>query len=274
MRRRTPRRARYARFPDVRGRLVGAWWTTGRPPVEPRSPGPARASTAARPRAASGVRPGGQASRTAFNAASLTVAVLNPHAMAVENDVFKMRPVPPEVRDALLAAVDALALHAVISLNKAHGLLVNAGAVIGPPPSDQWYRLIEQLTERQDVVGRNQQERRLCVGAAAFLAAEAHRLEDHCAALSDDAGQTVVQERVQKIVQRYVITGPVRLRQHNAAATLINRGLRDKASAVYSYIGDHGNTFYYSLWLIDRVHPRIYELLKQLECMPIRFHFP
>jgi hypothetical protein len=122
--------------------------------------------------------------------------------MAVENDVFKMRPVPPEVRDALLAAVDALALHAVISLNEAHGLLVNAGAVIGPPPSDQWYRLIEQLTERQDVVGRNQQERRLCVGAAAFLAAEAHHLEDHCAALSDDAGQTVVQERVQKIADQ------------------------------------------------------------------------
>src|SRR5438105_3471708 len=89
----------------------------------------------------------------AFKVASLTVTFPKPHAMAVDkqDDVFEMRPVPPEVRDALLATVDALALHAVISLNEAHGVLVNAGAVTSPPPSDQWYRLIEQLTERQDV---------------------------------------------------------------------------------------------------------------------------
>jgi signal transduction histidine kinase len=116
-----------------------------------------------------------------------------------QHDVFEARPGPSAGRDALLARVDALALAAVIALNEAHGRLVNAGAVTRPPPSDRWYQLIAQFTESEHVADVKQQERRLCVGAAAFLAAEASHLEDHCAALSDDAGQADVREHLSAI---------------------------------------------------------------------------
>lgn len=118
----------------------------------------------------------------------LDVTVSDPHAIAVDNqdDVFKPCPTPPDVYGAL-ATVDAFALPAIFALNEAHGILVKAGAAIKPPPSDKWYRLIEQLIQREDSADLTQHERRLFVGAAAFLAAEAGDLEDHCAALSDDA---------------------------------------------------------------------------------------
>jgi hypothetical protein len=135
----------------------------------------------------------------------LTVTFPNTHAMAVDNqdNVLEVRPV---THVGLLAEVDALAFPAVIALNEAHGILVNAGAVTRPPPSDQWYRLIEQLTEHRRLSGETsmpsfagddaadlkQGKRRLYVGAAAFLVAEAHHLEDHCAALADNAAQTAI----------------------------------------------------------------------------------
>jgi hypothetical protein len=134
----------------------------------------------------------------------LTVTFAIPHAMAVDkqNDVFEACPAPSDVHVMPLAAVDALALEAVLALNEAHGLLINAAAVTRPPPSDGWYRLIEQLIKRVDIVDFKQRERRLCVGAAAFLAAEAGYLENHCIALSDDAGHTVVRERLDEIADQ------------------------------------------------------------------------
>lgn len=133
----------------------------------------------------------------------------NTHAMAVDNqdNVFGAHPASLNVHLALRAEVDELAFQVVIALNEAHEVLVNAGAVTTPPPSDRWYRLIEQLTEQRRPAGGGltfppasedavdlKRQKRLYVGAAAFLAAEAHHLEDHCATLSDDAGQTVVRD--------------------------------------------------------------------------------
>jgi hypothetical protein len=135
-------------------------------------------------------------------ATSLTATFASSHAMAVD----KQTDVMP------LAAVDALALPAVLALDEAHGILVNAGAVTRPPPSDGWYRLIEQLTKRAGAVHFKQQQRRLYVGAAAFLASEAHYLEDHRIALPDDAGRALVRERLNDI------TGLV----SNAVDALIN----------------------------------------------------
>jgi hypothetical protein len=151
-------------------------------------------------------------------AGPLTIRFPHTHAVAVDNQAegSKARPAAPDVDVALLAAVDTLAFSAVLALNEAHGMLVKAGVATRSPPSDQWYRLIEQLTAPRrlagegvmppragrDAVDLKQRERRLCVGAAAFLAAEAHHLEDHCAALSDDAGQTAVRDRLGDIADQ------------------------------------------------------------------------
>jgi len=134
-------------------------------------------------------------------ALSLTVTVAGFHAMAVDKqtDVFPAGGVDSDVDVMPLAVVDALALPAVLALDEAYGMLVNARTVTRLPPSDGWYRLIEQLTQRPNGGNVKQQQRRLCVGAAAFLAAEAHYLEDHGAALSDDARHTLIRQRIHAV---------------------------------------------------------------------------
>ncbi len=104
--------------------------------------------------------------------------------------------------EALLAAVNAAAIHAVLALDEAHGHLVNARAVAAAPPSDRWYRLLDQfaskaavresasavpfgqVSDRADLFMRD-----LLVAAAAFLAAEANDLEDRVELLLTDERQ-------------------------------------------------------------------------------------
>src|SRR5689334_19115802 len=43
--------------------------------------------------------------------------------------------------------IDAVGIHAVLALNQAHSLLADARVTTGPPPSDKWYRLLEELED-------------------------------------------------------------------------------------------------------------------------------
>jgi RNA polymerase sigma factor (sigma-70 family) len=104
--------------------------------------------------------------------------------------------------EALLAAVNAAAIHAVLALDEAHGHLVNARAVAAAPPSDRWYRLLDQFASKAAAhesapavpfgqVGERTDRftRSLLVAAAAFLAAEANDLEDRIELLPPDERQ-------------------------------------------------------------------------------------
>ena len=134
----------------------------------------------------------------------MTVTVAGFHAMAVDKqtEVFPAGGVHSGVDVMPLAVVDAFALPAVMALDEAYGMLVKAGAVTRLAPSDGWYRLIEALTQRPDRGNVQRQLRRLCVGAAAFLAAEAHYLEDHGAALSDEPRQARVCQRLNDVADQ------------------------------------------------------------------------
>jgi len=134
-------------------------------------------------------------------APSLTVTVADLDARAVDKHT-EVGGVDSEVEVMPLAVVDALGLPAVLALDEAYGMLVQAGGVTRRPPSDGWYRLIEQLTPRADGEDFQRQQRRLCVGAAAFLAAEAHYLEDHGAALADDARHRFVRHRIHGVADQ------------------------------------------------------------------------
>jgi hypothetical protein len=99
-----------------------------------------------------------------------------------------------------VAEVKTIAVHAVLALDDAHDYLVNARVVAGPPPSERWYRLLDEFDskaatlesapagpsaevgERADLFARS-----LFVASAAFLAAEANDLEDRISLL--DAGR-------------------------------------------------------------------------------------
>lgn len=103
------------------------------------------------------------------------------------------------VASALLAGVNSLAAHAVLSLDDAHGRFADAPTAAVPPPSERWYHLLERFASHPadtapSPVGPGGQideptgqfARGLLVAAAAFLAAEANDLEDRIAVLPAD----------------------------------------------------------------------------------------
>lgn len=112
-----------------------------------------------------------------------------------------------------VAVVNVTAVHAVLALDEAHGYLVNARVVAAAPPSERWYRLLDQfrsqaamppfapsgpLSQIDEHAGRVARD--LFVAAAAFLAAEAGDLDDRISLLTDDRQQEQLRVRLDDIV--------------------------------------------------------------------------
>jgi RNA polymerase sigma factor (sigma-70 family) len=119
------------------------------------------------------------------------------------------------VASRLLAAVNTAAVHAVQGLDEAHGHLVNARAVAAAPPSERWYRLLDQFASKAAVREsaptarlRKVDERidrfahSLLVAAAAFLTAEANDLEDRIELLSDERQQEGIRALLNDIADK------------------------------------------------------------------------
>jgi PAS domain S-box-containing protein len=111
-----------------------------------------------------------------------------------------------------VAVVNVTAVHAILALDEAHGYLVNARVVAAAPPSERWYRLLDQfrsqatippfaptgpLSQIDEHAGRVARD--LFVAAAAFLAAEAGDLDDRISLLTDDRQQEQLRVRLDDI---------------------------------------------------------------------------
>ena len=116
---------------------------------------------------------------------------------------------------AVLSVIDAVGVHAVMALNQAHGHLAKARFVASPPPSDRWYRLLEQLerdipdldrvsTNSYDSNAANVSEQvcELLVCAAAFFSAETSDLEDQVALLPEDPEHKTLRARLTSIANQ------------------------------------------------------------------------
>lgn len=130
-------------------------------------------------------------------------------------DKLATRPCCQTAITAVFSVIDAVGIHAVMALNQAHGHLVKARVVTGPPPSDKWYRLLGQLerdlpsTERlsasscdNNTANVGQQVCELLVGTAAFFASEASDLEDQIALLPDDPEHKTLRARLTSIANQ------------------------------------------------------------------------
>jgi len=108
-----------------------------------------------------------------------------------------------------VAEAKSAAVHAVLALDEAHGHLVNARIVAVPPPSERWYRLLDQFESKVEApestpVGEHADRfaRGLFVAAAAFLAAEANDLEDRISLLTGGHRQEEVRARLGYIADK------------------------------------------------------------------------
>jgi PAS domain S-box-containing protein len=115
----------------------------------------------------------------------------------------------------LLAEVDAVAAHAVLALDEAHGHLINARVVVASSPSERWNRLLGQFKSKAAMsnsqptglfkgIGEcnNRFARDLLVVSAAFLAAEANDLENHISLLVGKCQQTRICALLEDIVDK------------------------------------------------------------------------
>ena len=108
-----------------------------------------------------------------------------------------------------VAEAKSAAVHAVLALDEAHGHLVNARVVAVPPPSERWYRLLDQFESKvkapeSTLVGEHADQfaRDLFVAAAAFLAAEANDLEDRISLLTGGHRQEKIRARLGYIADK------------------------------------------------------------------------
>ncbi len=108
-----------------------------------------------------------------------------------------------------VAEAKSAAVHAVLALDEAHGHLVNARVVAVPPPSERWYRLLDQFESKikapeSTLVGEHADQfaRDLFVAAAAFLAAEANDLEDRISLLTGGHRQEEIRARLGYIADK------------------------------------------------------------------------
>lgn len=114
-----------------------------------------------------------------------------------------------------VAEVKTAAVHAVVALDEVHEHLVNARVVAVPPPSERWYRLLDEFGCKATApefahagslvdVGEHADRfaRDLFVAAAAFLAAEANDLEDRVSLLAGDRRQEETRARLDEIADK------------------------------------------------------------------------
>lgn len=143
----------------------------------------------------------------------MTTRTLSAHSLAVDHQDIEAR--FNVMVNGRVAAVNATAVHAILALDEAHGHLVNARVVASAPPSERWYRLLNQFRPEAPVpqsaptgplaeIGEHADRfaRNLFVAAAAFLAAEANDLEDRISLLTGDRRQEEIRGRLEDIADK------------------------------------------------------------------------